>query len=289
MTTDRGAGTTLTPSDVEGQPQSRTKRFAVVGQPIAHSRSPEIFAALARAAGIPLAYERLELTPDGFAAAFTAARTTYDGWNVTAPHKARALAAADTASADACTVGAANVVTFRDGRASAANTDVGGVIALLRSRGIDVTGATATVLGAGGAARATVLALAQSGARRVVVANRTPERARELAAALTSAAGATELVAGVPEPSAIVVNATSDGGAVAGAVALCQPGGWCVDLQYKPAATPFVRAARAAGHNAVNGTPMLLAQAIATFHLWYGGVRFADDVERELTRLVEAP
>lgn len=288
MTPGTIAPTRVTLSEVEGQPQSRTKRFAVVGQPIAHSRSPEIFAALARAAGIPLSYERLELTPDGFAAAFAAARTTFDGWNVTAPHKARALAAADTASADATTVGAANVVTFREGRASAANTDVGGVIALFRSRGIDVTGVTATVLGAGGAARATVLALAQSGARRVVVANRTPERARELIAALRPAAGATELVAGAPEVSAVVVNATSDGAAVAAATAACAPGGWCVDLQYKPALTPFVAAARAAGRNAVNGTPMLVAQAIATFHLWYDGVRFAHDVESELTRLVEA-
>jgi shikimate dehydrogenase len=268
---------------------ARTKRFAVVGQPIAHSRSPEIFAALSRAAGIPLAYERLELAPEGFAAAFAHARGKYDGWNVTAPHKARALAAADVASDDARVVGAANVVTFRDGRASAANTDVGGVIALLRSRGIDPAGAVVTVLGAGGAARATVLALVQTGARRVVVANRTEERARELVAALRSAAGAVELVAGAPEAAAVVINATSDGAAVAAAVAACAPGGWCVDLQYKPAETPFVRAARAAGRNAVNGTPMLVAQAIATFHLWYDGVHFAPGVEDELTTLVEAP
>ena len=62
-----------------------TKRFAVVGQPIAHSRSPEIFAALSRASGIPLTYERLELTPDDFAFAFADARENFDGWNVTAP------------------------------------------------------------------------------------------------------------------------------------------------------------------------------------------------------------
>jgi shikimate dehydrogenase len=266
----------------------RTKRFAVVGQPIAHSRSPEIFGALSRAAGIALTYDRLELSPEGFAAAFADARTEYDGWNVTAPHKARALAAADTASADAFTVGAANVVTFRDGRASAANTDVGGVIALLRSRAIDPAGAVVTVLGAGGAARASVLALAQLGARRVVVANRTAARAHELVDALRAAAGATALVAGEPETSAVLINATSDGAAVADAVAACAPGGWCVDLQYKPARTPFVEAAQAAARNAVNGTPMLVAQALATFRLWYDGVHFAADVENELTALVEA-
>jgi shikimate dehydrogenase len=267
-----------------------TKRFAVVGRPIAQSRSPEIFAALSRASGVALSYERIDLAPDEFDAAFATAREDFDGWNVTAPHKARALASADTATADARIVGAANVITFRDGDAFAANTDVGGVIALLRSRGIDPAGEIVTLLGAGGAARATVVALAQMGTRRIVIANRTPERARALIADLRDAVGTTELHTGDPVPSSIVINATSDGGAVTAAVDACLPGGWCVDLQYKPADTPFVRAARAAGRRAVNGTHMLVAQAIATFYLWYGDdVRFGRGAQAELTTLVEAP
>jgi shikimate dehydrogenase len=267
-----------------------TKRFAVVGQPIAHSRSPEIFAALSRASGVPLSYERLELAPDEFDAAFTDARENFDGWNVTAPHKARALAAADSVSDDARLAGAANVVTFRDGDAFASNTDVGGVIALLRSRKIDAAGSVVTLLGAGGAARATVVALVQLGAKRIVIANRTIARARALIADLQPAAGTTELIAGEPVASQLVINATSNGAAVAASVGACVPGGWCVDLQYKPADTPFVQAARAAGRNAVNGTHMLVAQAIATFYLWYGDdVRFGRVAEAELTTIVEAP
>jgi shikimate dehydrogenase len=153
-----------------------TKRFAVVGQPISHSRSPEIFAALSRVSGVPLSYERLELTPEAFDRAFADAREDFDGWNVTAPHKARALAAADTVTDEARLVGAANVITFRDGDAYAANTDVGAVISLLRSRKIDPAGQVVTVLGAGGAARATVVALVQMGVKRIVIANRTIER-----------------------------------------------------------------------------------------------------------------
>jgi shikimate dehydrogenase len=267
-----------------------TKRFAVVGQPIAHSRSPEIFEALSRASGVPLSYERLELAPEDFNAAFADARENFDGWNVTAPHKARALANADTVSNDARTVGAANVVTFRDGEAFAANTDVGGVIALLRSRKIDPAGQVVTVLGAGGAARATVAALVQMDVKRIVIANRTIERARALIDDLRAAAGTTELAAGDPVASSVVINATSNGAAVVDAVGACMPGGWCVDLQYKPADTPFVQAARAAGRNAVNGSHMLVAQAIATFYIWYGDdVRFARTAEAELTALVEAP
>ena len=267
-----------------------TKRFAVVGQPIAHSRSPEIFAALSRASGIPLSYERVELTPEQFAAAFNDARENFDGWNVTAPHKARALASADVVNDDARLVGAANVITFRDGEAYAANTDVGGFKELLRSRGIDPAGQAVTLLGAGGAARSAVVSLAQLGAKRITIANRTLERARALIADLQPAAGATELLAGNPAAAPLVINATSNGAAVTGAVLVCSRNGWCVDLQYKPTDTPFVQAARAAGHNAVNGTHMLVAQAIATFYLWYGNdVRFARGAEAELTTLVEAP
>jgi shikimate dehydrogenase len=239
--------------------------------------------------GVPLSYERLELSPEDFDAAFADARENFDGWNVTAPHKARALANADTVTDDARMVGAANVITFRGGEAFAANTDVGGVIALLRSRNIDPAGHVITLLGAGGAARAAVVALVHMGAKRIVIANRTIERARELIRDLQPSARATELIAGDPVASNVVINATSNGAAVTDAAGACMPGGWCVDLQYKPVDTPFVQAARAAGRNAVNGTHMLVAQAIATFYLWYGDdVRFGRDAEAELTTLVEA-
>lgn len=267
------------------------KRFAVVGSPIAHSRSPEIFGVLAAASGAALSYERIEIAPNDFSRVFAAARTAYDGWNVTAPHKERALASADEVSADARVVGAANVVTFRDGRAAVANTDVEGVIALLRSCAIDPAGVAVTVLGAGGAARAVVLALAQLGAARVAIVNRSPGRAAALIDDLRGAVGPLELIAGTPaEPAPLVINATSDGGAVAGAIDGCTQGGWCVDLQYRPAETPFVRAARAAGRRSVNGTTMLVAQAVATFRLWFdGSVRLdAGAVAPQLAAIVEA-
>jgi shikimate dehydrogenase len=265
------------------------KHFAVVGHPIAHSRSPEIFAALSAASGIPLSYERLELTAHEFGAAFARARAHFAGWNVTAPHKARAIAAADHVSHDAGIVGAANVIAFRNGRAHADNTDIAGVTALLAHAGADPRGANVTVLGAGGAARATVLALAHGGAATVTVANRTAHHARALVEDLRGAMAGTLLLAGeVDEGSSIIVNATSDGAAVTSAVHACAPDGWCVDLQYKPSETPFVRAARAAGRNAINGTPMLVAQAIATFRIWFGDVPLDDGVEAHLATLVEA-
>lgn len=258
----------------------RTKRFAVVGSPIVQSRSPEIFAELSAVSGMPLTYERILIEPGAFADVIADARTHYDGWNVTAPHKERALACADDRGAEARIVGAANVLTFRHSRIAAANTDVDGVIALLRSRKIDPRDKVAVVLGAGGAARATVLALCRLGAVRVVVANRTIDRAHALIADLRDACGSTQIVADVvASPAPLIVNATSDGAAVSSAVNACTSDGWCVDLQYKPAETPFVRAAREAGRQAVNGTTMLVAQAIATFRIWYG-----EDVPLDLDR-----
>jgi shikimate dehydrogenase len=133
------------------------------------------------------------------------------------------------------------------------------------------------------------LALRDLGAARVVVANRTAARAATLVADLRAAMGATELVAGEPEISPLVINATSDGGAVSGAIRACTADGWCVDLQYKPTDTPFVQAARAAGRRAVNGTTMLVAQAVATFRIWYGAVALDEArVNRELAEIVEA-
>jgi shikimate dehydrogenase len=122
-----------------------------------------------------------------------------------------------------------------------------------------------------------------------VIANRTPARAAALVAALRGAMGATELLAGEPEITPLLINATSDGGAVSAAVLSCTADGWCVDLQYKPTDTPFVQAARAAGRRAVNGTTMLVAQAVATFRIWYGDVALdAERVNRELAEIVEA-
>ena len=269
----------------------RTKRFAVVGSPIAHSRSPEIFAELSAVSGMPLTYERVLVDPDEFSDTIAGARTLYDGWNVTSPHKERALSGADDRTAEAKAVGAANVLTFRHGRIAAANTDIDGVIALLGSHGIDPRGRTAIVLGAGGAARATVLALCRLGAGRVVVANRTVDRAHALVADLRDACGSTQIVADVvASPAPLIINSTSNGGAVASAVNACTSDGWCVDLQYKPADTPFVVAARAAGRRAVNGTTMLVAQAIATFRIWYG-TDVPLDLDRayaRLTSIVEA-
>src|SRR4051812_20056776 len=150
-------------------------RLGVLGWPVAHSRSPAMFAAL----GVP--YQRLPVPPELFAETVRALGAAgFTGANVTIPHKEAALAVADTASERARAIGAANTLSFGvDGSIAAENTDAPGFLAALPD---PPAGRTAAVMGAGGSARAVVWALREAGAAEVRIWNRTPEKARKLAA-----------------------------------------------------------------------------------------------------------
>lgn len=127
----------------------------VVGDPIAHSLSPSLMSAWIEAAGIDAVYAPFAVA-QGDAANFfrTMARTRLAGLNVTLPHKQTALTVSDHASAAARAIGAANLLTFKDGRIHADNTDAEGFLNALIAVGIDPKQGPALVLGAGGAARA---------------------------------------------------------------------------------------------------------------------------------------
>jgi shikimate dehydrogenase len=162
------------------------RRLAVLGHPVSHSRSPAMQNAALEALGLggEWSYEALDVEPAEFAE-----RTRglpgqgFVGVNVTIPHKEAALELAAEASDAAERIGAANTLSFRDGRIRADNTDAAGLLAALPG---PVEGRTALVLGAGGSARAAAWALAEQGAS-VSVWNRTPERADELVRDLADA------------------------------------------------------------------------------------------------------
>ena len=180
-----------------------TALAGVLGYPVAHSRSPAMFNAAFAELGLDWRYGKLPVAPELFEETVRALPGSgYRGANVTLPHKVAALALADSASAAARAVGAANTLTFSDGGIAADNTDVGGFLAAL---GEDPRGRHALVLGAGGAARAVVFALLDAGAAEVSIWNRTHARARDLADEL--GARAVER----PEPADLVVNATAAG------------------------------------------------------------------------------
>jgi shikimate dehydrogenase len=245
-------------------------RAGVLGASLAHSRSPEIFAWLARATDTNIAYERFERPAGDVAALFAAMRrdAAYVGCNVTIPYKERAAALVDRCSRTAEIVGAVNVVARRtDGSLDGHNTDVTGALATLDRHAIDLRGKRAAVLGAGGAAAAMVFALAQRGPAEIVVVNRTPERAAALVARFARHLPGLVLRAD-PAPDgafALVVDATPG---VNTRVAFA-PGAWAFDLKYGRMPAPLLALAKAAGVATVDGLEMLVAQALATYEIWF--------------------
>jgi shikimate dehydrogenase len=248
------------------------RRAAVIGHPVAHSRSPALFARFAAASGIALNYDAVDVAPAELAATLARWRddAAFVGCNVTLPHKERALALADRVEPAARACGAANVLT-RDGNALVAdNTDVAAVEAALARSGVALRGARVAVLGAGGAARAVAEAARRSGAARIVIAARDAERAAALAADFGATARSLDEV----PLSDVYVNATPVGMQGQPQRSLlphdAPPGASAFDLVYVPEETVFLNDARARGLRTVTGTAMFLEQAAATFEKWFG-------------------
>jgi shikimate dehydrogenase len=253
----------LGPEDVPGR-----TLCGVLGHPVGHSRSPAIHNAAYAAAGLDWRYVKLPVPPERFDETVRALPGSgYRGANVTIPHKLAALKLADAATPAAAAIGAANTLTFADGRIEADNTDAGGFLDAL---GRPVAGLRALVLGAGGAGRAVAWALREAGAAEIAIWNRTAARAEELARDLGVA------VAPRPEAADLLVNATSvgldpsvpdaDALAALGLVGL-DPPELVVDLVYRSAGpTPLQNWAP----HAVDGLEVLVRQGARSFQLWTG-------------------
>ncbi len=257
-------------------------RYAVIGNPVQHSLSPQIHQAFAAATGQTLRYQRLPAPEDAFeqvAGEFFAAGAA--GANVTVPFKARAAAWVDHLSPEAAAAGAVNTIVVRPDGRHGHNTDGAGLVHdLTRRCGLELGGCRILLLGAGGAAHGAIRPLLAERPAALTVANRTAARARALVHELQSegftlpAQGiALEAVGGTFD---LVINATASGlgaevpalpeGAVAGA--------FCYDMMYAPpgaAATSFCRWSEQQGARAaVDGLGMLVEQAALAFALWRG-------------------
>jgi len=248
------------------------KHLGVLGWPVAHSRSPAIHnAALAELGLRDWHYQRLPVPPELLLDTTRALGSSgFVGANVTIPHKQAALALADSASAAARAIGAANTLSFAaDGAIAAENTDAPGLIAAL---GRPARGLSALVLGAGGSARAAVWALREAGAAEVSIWNRTAQRAKALAHELGARALAN------PQPADVLVNCTSVGLApqpdelavLSLSAATLGDYGLVVDLVYRSGRTALLDAATAHGVATVDGLEILVAQGALSLELWTG-------------------
>jgi shikimate dehydrogenase len=260
-------------------PPGTIDRYAVFGQPIAHSLSPRIHAAFAHQFGIALDYRAIEASLDGFVAEL--ARFADDGGrgaNVSLPLKQHAARLCLELSERARRADSVNTLVRHGHGWRGDSTDGAGLIRDLTDRhGLDVRERRTLLLGAGGAARAAAFALIDAGIGELTVANRTPERAD----ALVDAIGDPERVharywndLGDWGSFDLVVNATSAGHGDADLrlpSSLLAPRALCYDLSYGKAAIGFLAWARSAGAEfAVDGLGMLVEQAAESFQIWHG-------------------
>jgi shikimate dehydrogenase len=258
---------------------ARPDRYALVGHPVAHSKSPLIHQLFARQTGENLTYELIDATPAQFETAvrgFGAAGGR--GLNVTVPHKEAAFALCKSLGPEARAAGAVNTITFTTAGLRGDNTDgLGFIRDLTINQEQPIAGRRVLILGAGGAARGIIGPILAQKPKGLVVANRTLERAEALIGDFGSPAGLSICCFDDLEAEGdfdVVINATSAG--LKGEqppfpASLVGRRTFCYDLAYSLKPTPFVVWA---GHNgaarAVQGWGMLVEQAAESFAIWRG-------------------
>ncbi len=259
----------------------------VIGDPIAHSKSPIIHGFWLEQLGISAKYDMCHVTPDKLGSYFETHQNDPDwrGCNITIPHKIAALDFVPDPGGVRETIGAINTV-FRgqDGALVGTNTDAGGFFMPIAE--IDWTGQRAIVLGAGGAARAVLFALAKANIGEVVILARNVLQAAGLLAHFGLKGRAFPFDSKIPE-AGLLVNASPLG--MQGVAALeidlspLPPGALVYDLVYNPLETPLLKAAAALGLDGVDGLDMLIGQAALAFELFFGSPPpiGCDDILRE--------
>jgi shikimate dehydrogenase len=280
-------------------------RLGVIGDPIAHSRSPIFHNAALDFCGIPARYARLHVPPESLEAILRAfPEAGFLGANVTIPHKTAALACVDEADSYAKAAGSVNTIVVKEGKLLGFNTDGPGLVRAIREEfNAEVRDLRVLVLGAGGGAgRAIAVQCAMEGCERLVLANRTLEKASELARELTpffsseKSTGAGERILAIPfEEEALrrelrhtdlLINATSLGmkptdPSVVPATAL-NPDILVYDTVYAGGTSRLLEDAAASGARGANGLGMLLHQGAMSFEIWFNRSAPLEEMRRAL-------
>ena len=248
-------------------------RLVLLGHPVRHSLSPRFQNAALRAAGIPLTYEALDVPPTNLANVLAELREVGAAGNVTVPHKAAVFAACERHTAIASRTSAVNTFWHENGALVGDNTDVAGFHALANKvLGSVPDGARIALLGAGGGAAAVCAVVEHWPSVRLCVYSRTARRTVDLAKRFPFI-GLAQTIAECLEDATVVVNATPiglSGEDMPVAVAQLPRDAVVMDLAYRSGHTPWIRAARAAGHRAADGLEMLIAQGAEAFERWFG-------------------
>jgi shikimate dehydrogenase len=257
-----------------------TDKYAVIGNPVAHSKSPLIHAEFARQTGRDICYERLLAPLDAFE---VTVREFFDGGgkglNVTVPFKHAAWNMVDSHDRHAMNANAVNTIKCMNGRLVGYNTDGVGLLRDLKENlRCTVQGKRVLLMGAGGAVYGVMEPLLREQPQQLVVVNRTLDKALSLLGHFRTVKGIPlRAVSALAYPDLggasfdLVINATSAG--LGDAMpplpeGVFAPGALAYDMVYGKT-TPFMAFARARGAHAIDGTGMLVEQAAESFHIWH--------------------
>ena len=254
-------------------------RYCVFGNPIAHSKSPDIHAAYAAQTGHAVQYEKRVAPVDGFAAAVQAFIAEGGrGANVTVPFKLEAVKVANALTIRAQAAGAVNTLHFTDDGIIGDNTDGAGLVAdIVNNAGVQISGRRVLLLGAGGAARGVVLPILEHRPAQLVIANRTVATAQALADQFAALGGEGVVsacgYADINGAFDLVINATAASlGAELPPVpgTAFAPGALALDMMYGKEPTVFLQFAASHGAAVRDGLGMLVEQAAEAFAVWRG-------------------
>lgn len=257
-------------------------KYAVIGHPIAHSKSPLIHEAFAQQTGQALTYKRVLAPLDGFRATVEhLIQVGYRGVNVTVPFKFEAFALCTQRTERATLAGAVNTLSFEAGAIVGDNTDGAGLVNdIVRNHQTPIRGKDVLIVGAGGAAEGVLFPLLHEHPRSLCVVNRTAEKAEKMiekAHSMASALGITLQAGGFDAAEGqafdLVINATSTGlseQALPLPSGLCRPASLAYEMMYGTS-TPFTRYAEQEGcQHILDGVGMLVEQAAEAFTIWRG-------------------
>ena len=262
----------------------QTRIVGVIGDPVQHSRSPQMHNAAIVERKLDYVYVPFHVRSGELREAIEGFKAlNVLGVNVTIPHKQTVMPILDDVSHEATLIGAANTLIFCDGRVSGDNTDAQGFLRAMTEEGIDIpVGGSAVVLGAGGAARAVVVALALSGLGLITVANRTGWKAiqfeKDLATISETEISAVDLASNqlnsAIRSADLLVNTTSVGMQETDQLLIdpdsLNPGTIVYEIVYTPLETPLLRVAREKGCQTIGGIGMLVHQGAIAFEKWIG-------------------
>ncbi|MDT8448318.1 MAG: shikimate dehydrogenase [bacterium] len=252
-----------------------TTLYGIIGNPVAHSFSPLMHSQAFWQVGHKALYLPFPVEPEDLPQLLEAFRiASVQGFNVTVPYKEAIVPFLDDLTEEAQLLGSVNTVWREAGRWKGHSTDGPGFVRGLKERGWQVEGRSATLLGAGGSAKAVAFSLLKAGLAQLHIKNRTRAKAEELASKLAEIFGADRLSVGLPEGGAdLLVNCTSVG---LKADLSPLPKGQLeayrqvVDIIYNPAQTRLLKDAQDLGLEWDNGLAMLLYQGVESFEIWTG-------------------